>query len=251
MMTKTAVETIPPIGRAEVEELAREEYALVAAQLRSLDTDDWSTQTDCPLWDVRAMAGHTAGMLATFTGYRTMMASMIAAAFAARRSGEALVDALTARQVADNADLSTSELIAKIDTVGPRAARWRATRPALFRKMPMTQAVDGEQETWRMGYLVEVILTRDPWMHRVDVARATGRDLALTPEHDGRIVADVVAEWARRHGQPFTLALTGPAGGTYVSGDDGEHITVDAVEFCRTLAGRATGTGLLGQAVPF
>ncbi len=64
-----------------------------------------------------------------------------------------------------------------------------------------------------MGYLLDVILTRDPWMHRVDIARATGRDLVLTPEHDGRIVADVVAEWARRHGQPFTLTLTGPAGG--------------------------------------
>ena len=43
----------------------------VADQLRSLAPDDWSKPTDCPLWDVRAMAGHTTGMLATFTGYRT------------------------------------------------------------------------------------------------------------------------------------------------------------------------------------
>jgi hypothetical protein len=56
-----------------------------------------------------------------------------------------------------------------------------------------------------MGYLLDTILTRDPWMHRVDIARATGRDMVLTADHDGRIVADVVAEWARRHGQPFTL----------------------------------------------
>jgi hypothetical protein len=117
--------------------------------------------------------------------------------------------------------------------------------------MPMKEEVGGKSETWRMGYLLDVILTRDPWMHRVDIARATGRDLVLTPEHDGRIVADVVAEWARRHGRPFTLTLTGPAGGTFVAGNGGESITVDAVEFCRTLAGRADGSGLLTQEVPF
>ena len=42
---------------------------------------------------------------------------------AAKRSGGPMVDALTAKQVADHADLSTSELIAKVDEVGPRAAR--------------------------------------------------------------------------------------------------------------------------------
>jgi uncharacterized protein (TIGR03083 family) len=231
--------------------LARTEYARVADQLRSLTVDAWSKPTDCPLWDVRAMAGHSTGMLATFTGYRTLMRAMSTATRAAKRSGERMIDTLTANQVADHAGLSTSELIDKVDQVGPRAARWRATRPGLFRRMPMKEEVGGETETWRMGYMLDVILTRDPWMHRVDVARATGRDLELTPDHDGRIVADVVAEWARRHGKSFALTLTGPAGGTYISGEEGERITIDAIEFCRTLSGRATGTGLLTQEVPF
>jgi uncharacterized protein (TIGR03083 family) len=251
MMTATRVETIPPITRAEVEGLARTEYERVADQLRSLAPDDWARQTDCPLWDVRAVAGHSTGMLSTFTGYRTLMRQMRTATKAAKQSGGPMIDALTANQVADHADLSTSELIAKVDDVGPRAARWRGTRPALFRRMPMKEEVGGKQETWRMGYLLDVILTRDPWMHRVDIARATGREIELTPEHDSRIIADVVAEWARRHGTPFTLTLTGPAGGEYVAGENGEHITIDAVEFCRTLSGRATGIGLLTQEVPF
>jgi uncharacterized protein (TIGR03083 family) len=251
MTIATPVETIPPITRDEVEGLARTEYARVADQLRSLAADDWSKPTDCALWDVRAMAGHSAGMLATFTGYRTLVREMSAASRAAKRTDEPMIDALTAKQVADHAGLSTSALIDKVDQVGPRAARWRATRSSLFRRLPMKEEVGGETETWRMGYLLDVILTRDPWMHRVDVARASGREMELTSEHDGRIVADVVAEWARRHGAPFTLTLTGPAGGTYVSGDDAEHITIDALEFCRTLSGRATGTGLLAQAVPF
>lgn len=251
MMTTTPAQTIPTITQAEVATLAAAEYARFAAQLRSLSADDWVKPTDCPLWDVRAMAGHSTGMLSTFTGYRTLMREMNTATKAAKRSGEAMVDELTAKQVADHADLSTSELIAKVDEVGPQAARWRATRPSLFRAMPIKEEVGGEPETWRLGYLLDIILTRDPWMHRVDIARATGMEMELTTEHDGRIIADVVAEWARRHGSPFTLTLTGPAGGTYTSGTDGEQITIDAVDFCRTLSGRATGSGLLAQEVPF
>jgi uncharacterized protein (TIGR03083 family) len=251
MITVIQVEAIPPIARGEVEELARTEYARFADHLRGLAPDDWTQPTDCTLWDVRAVAGHSAGMAATFTGYRTLMGAMTAATKAAKRSGSPMIDALTAQQVADNAALSTPELIAEITETGPRAARWRASRPALFRRLPMRQEVGQTVETWRMGYLLGVILTRDPWMHRADIARATGTEMVLTADHDGRIVADVVAEWARRHGQPFALRLTGPAGGEYVAGNNGEHITVDAVEFCRTLSGRAQGSGLLNQEVPF
>jgi hypothetical protein len=80
---------------------------------------------------------------------------------------------------------------------------------------------------------------------------ALGREPVLRAEHDGRIVADVVAEWARRHGQPFELMLTGAAGGRFVVGDAGEAIAMDAVEFCRVLSGRRQGEGLLATVVPF
>jgi hypothetical protein len=121
-----------------------------------------------------------------------------------------------------------------------------------MRHVPIKQEMwDGTTETWRAGYLFDIILTRDTWMHRVDIARATGRQLVLSPGHDGRLIADVVAEWAGRHGQPFTLHLEGAAGGTYTHGGGGEQIAIDAVEFCRTLSGRAAGTGLLNQQVPF
>ncbi len=118
-------------------------------------------------------------------------------------------------------------------------------------------------ERWTLGYLVDVILTRDAWLHRVDLCRAVGAEMVLTPQHDGRIVADVAAEWARRHGSPFRLELLGAAGGRFVSGDgrdggDGgegdegcRRYELDAVEFCRILSGRATGDGLLATAVPF
>jgi uncharacterized protein (TIGR03083 family) len=251
MMTAIATDAIPAITRHEMQGLATTEYARVADQLRSLTPEDWSKPTDCPLWDVRAMAGHSLGMMNDFTSFRSLMRRMRTATKAAKALGGPVIDSMTSMQVADHADLPTAALIAKVDEVGPRAARWRAKAPALFRKMPMKEEVGGEAETWRMGYLLDVILTRDPWMHRVDIARACGLEIVLTPEHDGRIIADVAAEWARRHGEPFTLTLTGPAGGEFVAGDGGDPITIDAVGFCRVLAGRADGIGLLTQKVPF
>ncbi len=107
------------------------------------------------------------------------------------------------------------------------------------------------EKKWKLGYLIDVVLTRDTWMHRVDLSRATGRELSLSSGHDGRIVADVVSDWARRHAQPFTLVLNGPAGGMYTHGHGGEHVELDAVEFCRVLSGRGTGAGLLSHFVPF
>ncbi len=251
MMTATRVETIPPITRAQAQVLAGTEYARLVEQLRSLSSEDWAKPTDCPLWDVRAMAGHSVGMMSDFTSFRSLMRRMRAATKAAKKAGGPVIDAMTAMQVADNAILSTDELIARAEANGPNAARWRARAPRLFRGMPMKEEVGGQTETWRMGYLLDTILTRDPWMHRIDIARATSREPVLTPEHDGRIVADVVAEWARRHGQPFALTLEGPAGGRFATGEGGEQITLDTVEFCRTLAGRAEGSGLLSQEVPF
>lgn len=72
----------------------------------------------------------------------------------------------------------------------------------------------------------------------------------LTPEHDGRIAADLVVEWGRRHREPFRLVLEGPAGQTLVQGTGGEELDIDAVEFCRVLSGRGTGSGLLRHKLP-
>jgi hypothetical protein len=42
-------------------------------------------------------------------------------------------------------------------------------------------------------------LDPDPFLHRVDIARATGTPMTATAEHEGTIIDDVVAEWAGRH----------------------------------------------------
>ena len=248
MMQITRVEEVPTIARPESIRLAETETARMAALLRSLDDRGWAAPTDCPLWDVRAMAGHVLGMVETFSSLRRFARDMRAGGKAA--GDGPFIDGLTAVQVQAHAGLSRQELIDRLEVRGPVQAAWRGSR-RLMRQIRTTEDGPDGPETWKAGYLFDIILTRDTWMHRVDITRATGTPMELTPDHDGRIVADVVAEWARRHGQPFTLRLAGPAGGAWASGSGGEDIELDAVEFCRILADRAEGTGLLTQRVPF
>ena len=68
-MNVTDVATIPPIARQDTERLAATEYGRLVEQLRSLEHDDWGKPTDCELWDVRAMAGHSVGMMSDFTSF--------------------------------------------------------------------------------------------------------------------------------------------------------------------------------------
>ena len=65
-------------------------------------------------------------------------------------------------------------------------------------------------------------------------------------------VADVVAEWVRRLGQPVDLILTGPAGGHYrTASETTTTVELDVVEFCRIVSGREPGERLLATRVLF
>lgn len=243
----------PALERRTAMRLAAEEYRRFAETLAGLDADDWTAATDCPAWDVRALASHVVGMAEMPAGIREGARQQRQAGRDAEAHGLEFIDALTALQVRERDAMTPDQLVAAMRDVAPRAARGRRWTPSLMRRRPMPepQEVNGRRETWTLGFLVDVVLTRDTWMHRVDVSRATGREMRLAPEHDGVLVADVVAEWADRHGQPYRLTLTGPAGGTWYAGSGGPAIEVDAVEFCRTLSGRAAGEGLLATQVPF
>ena len=237
------------LDRATALQLAATEYQRYVDLLRSLDRDDWSRPTDCPAWNVRAMAAHNLGM-AEMAASLPEMVRQFAAAW---RRAEVGVDAMTAHQVEARRTLTPAEIAERYARVLPRAVRGRRRRSAVVGRltMPEKQAMNGVEESWTFGYLFETILTRDTWMHRVDTAHATGRALVLTAEHDGVLMADLVAEWAGRHGAPYELHLTGPAGGRWSSGTGGEELTLDAVLFARTISGRAPSGGLLAVQVPF
>jgi uncharacterized protein (TIGR03083 family) len=240
----------PQMDRALAMHLAATEYERVADLLRTLTPSDWERPTDCPAWDVRSMAAHILGM-------GEMAASMresVRQNWLAHRRGGLFIDALTALQVEKHRSRSPEEIAGRMAATGRRAARGRARTPGFIRgiRMPIDQPVGDTMEPWTFGYLIDIILTRDPWMHRVDISRAIGRPMVLTAQHDGVLVADVVTEWASRHGGACTLILTGPAGGEWSFGHGSEsRLELDAVEFCRILSGRAPGTGLLSVQVPF
>jgi uncharacterized protein (TIGR03083 family) len=254
--TTTDVGTIESISHGEAMQLQAAELDRAIALLRSLDADDWTVQTVCPDWDVRQMWLHVLGACEAGASMRENAHQMRAARRRRQDLGVSLEAGLSSVQVAEREGLSPDELVERLARVAPKTVKGRRRTPRPVRAVKI--AIDAPVvERWRLGYLIDVIYLRDGWMHRIDTARATGSDLVLTPEHDGRIVADVVAEWARRHGQPFTLELTGPAGGRFSAGDndggnDGNHtLVMDAVEFCWVLAGRGEADGLLRTIVPF
>ncbi len=227
------------------------ELARATALLARLRPEQWSAQTDCPAWDVRRMYLHVVGACEAGASVRETMRQMRAAKAVQRREGGPMEAALSSVQVREREHLDTSQLVQRLTDVAPRAVAGRRRMPGLMRRH-VSLKVDGPVvERWRLGYLVDTIYLRDMWMHRVDACRATGEALELTPEHDGVIVADVVEEWARRHGQPFVLELIGPAGGRWEMAGEGPHLTLDAVEFCRMVGGRGQGDGLLATVVPF
>jgi uncharacterized protein (TIGR03083 family) len=250
MQAATAGATIhTPLGHSEAMKLAETEFARTIVQLRSLSAEDWRQPTMCELWDVRAMASHVLGMAEAQASIRQFTHDFRAAS---RRSGGKMIDAMTGTQVADRASMTPEAIVSRLASVAPKAVKARRRTPALIRHIVrLKQDPPFEAERWRFGYLVDKIFTRDTWMHRLDISRATGKAMVLTAAHDGRLVDDVVAEWGQRHGQAFSLTLTGTAGGQWRVGDHGEQLALDALDFCLTVGSRLPGSGLLATEVPF
>lgn len=249
-MTTVDVKTILAIGHGEAMALQATELDRAVAVLRTLDDDQWRARTVCPDWDVRQMWLHVLGACDAGASMRENFHQMRLARKRRKDLGVSLEAGLSGVQVAEREHLSPGDLVERLELIAPKTVKGRSRTPRPMRAMKI--GIDAPVvEKWSLGYLIDIIYLRDAWMHRVDTARATGADLVLTADHDGRIVADVVAEWARRHGQPFTLELTGIAGGAFTADGGGEPIVVDAVEFCSVLAGRGEATGLLATIVPF
>ena len=252
-----SVEEITPIGfGTDAREMALAVHEAMLALLRRLEPAEWDARTECPAWTVADMVGHLIGAAKANASVREVIRQQL---WARRHKGAFDgndLDAMNALQVRDHAALSPAERVETLQSLVPKAVGGRMRFPRLLRgiRVPLAtsgSAAEGMPTTLTLGHLNEVIYTRDTWLHRVDIARATGRALELTPAVDGRVVEDVVREWALRHGQPFTLTLTGPAGGRFAHGEGGASLELDAIEFCRALSGRAPAEGLLSYRVLF
>ncbi len=243
-----------PIDHREGVTLGHEAYRRFASVVDGIRADQWGLPTDCDGWTVRDLVGHMVGSMRAAASVRELLSQQREIAGRVKRDGGNETEVMTQVQIDRVADLAPDQLVTECLALVDKAATGRRRTPALMRRFVSFRVQMGSiDERWRLGYLIDVILTRDTWLHRIDLCRALGTDPVLTADHDGRIVADVVAEWARRHAQPFHLVLTGPAGGTFGSGspDAAAREELDAVEFCRILSGRRAGTGLLATEVPF
>jgi uncharacterized protein (TIGR03083 family) len=244
---------IPLVTRREAYALARAEYARLLALVESLSGGDWQRPTACTLWDVRSMVAHIAGALAGYASWRQFARQYNPRSYRPYRGKfKEPVDYVNAVQVDDRADRTAEELIQEIRAVGPRALRTRYKVPKLVRLLRVPAGPFGMVSA---EYLLDTIYARDMWMHRLDLSRATGREMITTPEHDGRMVALVVRDLARLLERTLGEAsvaydLHGAAGDTYRVGKHptpSATITMDVLDFNVLASGRMKAEDALQQ----
>ena len=106
-----------------------------------------------------------------------------------------------------------------------------------------------------LGTLLHRIFPRDMWIHRLDIADATGKPFEQTPGHDGVMVALTVADSGRYIEKKapeisFTLTLDGPAGGTWAIGRGQTaawELRMGVTDFMRRSSGRIDAATAFGR----
>lgn len=236
--TVQKAESIPEITAGEAYELLKVQLDRFLTMLNTLDPSDWSKPTACTLWTVRDIVAHQAGGYASGTSYREMFRQYLTLP----RRGQLPEDAVNDLQLRERAGRSPEALIEELRTVGPAAIQNWAYGFRFAKWFTIPHAVAGKLS---LCYLMWVIHSRDTWMHRLDICRATSRPFSQTPEQDGRIVALLMLDVARAlqrklPGNPIRVSLSGTAGGTWDigPGEPTATIQMDALDFAIFASGR-------------
>lgn len=235
---------IPYTTAAEADTLLQVELERFLSLLEKLEADDWNKPTACTAWTVRDMLAHQAGGYASGSDYLELIRQ-----YSARpQNGQLPEDAINALQIRERQDKSANEIIAELRLVGPPAIhnwayRFRLAKQ-LTRLIKVSHPVSG---TISFEYLMWVIHSRDTWMHRLDICRATSKPFQQSAEHDGRIAALVMLDVAksltpRLNNQALIFELTGVAGGSWKVGAEEVVATIrmDVLDFNIFASGRFT-----------
>jgi uncharacterized protein (TIGR03083 family) len=244
------VSAIAPIEHAEAMAITEVENAKFARLLDAIGESDWHRPTPCDRWTVHEVAAHVIGAAAAQASPREFIRQVRAGRPVRKEIGlEFWWDGMNEVQVGERSTRTARELQTEWATVSSAAVRARTKLPRLLARLPLLNLPPpvGRQP---ISYLFDMGFTRDVWMHRIDIAEAVGHEPDLDGDHDGRILADIVAEWAATHLQPFEMHLEGPAGGTFVAGAGGDVITSTITNFARCLTGRSPADGLLAHPLP-
>jgi uncharacterized protein (TIGR03083 family) len=246
--------SIPSLLHPEAAEMAAVELERFLTLMESLAPVDWDQPTACPLWNVRQVVAHVTGAAASYarwSQFKRQTSPFVQRPY--RKVGFSLLDALNQIQVDDRRAATPVDLLAELRDVGPRAIATRKRLPAIVRAVRLPLPLLGLVP---LGYLTDLIYTRDMWMHRLDICRATGREMVQTPQHDGRITALVVRDLARKltpklAGQAVVYELTGLSGGGFHLGANASpiaRITMDALDFHLQASGRLKADELSSHA---
>jgi uncharacterized protein (TIGR03083 family) len=230
--------------------VARAELTAFLDLLGQLEGDDWDKPTACTLWSVRDLVAHQAGhaqMGSGVLGFAAQANPRVTGPY--RTKGMSTLDALNQAQVDRRRDLPIEQVIAELRDSTPRsiASRGRMWWPT--RRAPVPVPPVGWMS---LGGLLDRIFPRDMWIHRLDIADATGKPFAQTAGHDGVMVAQVVADAARyvRKKAPtlgLTLRLAGTAGGEFrlTQGAETVELAMDVTDFMRRTSDRLPVDGAL------
>lgn len=244
---------IPALGHHEAMAMAPVALDRFLALVDTFQPADWTRPTACTRWDVRQLVAHVTAATAAYASrseFTRQGSPRRQRPY--RRVGLSQLDALNELGVDDRAERSPADLITELRAVGPRAVATRRRLPGFLRglRLPLGLAFPFDHTWISIGYLTDLIATRDVWIHRLDICRATEREMAVDAAHDGRIVTLVVRDLDRKlrpllSGETVVYDLTGPAGGTWRIGrtpTPAATIRMDALDFCWLAAGRLRPT---------
>jgi len=222
---------IPYVTPDEAATLLRTEMQRFLMLLESLAPEDWNKPTACTAWSVRDILAHQAGGYASGTGYKEMIHQYISIP----KNGQLPEDAINETQLSERMEKSPAELIAELRKVGPMAIENWAHQFRLIKLVSIPHKVAGFLS---IRHLMLVIHSRDTWMHRLDICRATGRKFVQTAEHDGRIAALVMRDAAKTLSQKIgggsvVFELSGISGGSWKigGGNPVSTIQMDVLDF--------------------
>jgi uncharacterized protein (TIGR03083 family) len=237
-----ASEIVRPDRNQCVDVLAAEVSAITAA-VGDLSADDWSRPTMSTGWSVRDMLAHVGGQWEEMAHFSRLLGRLRTARH--RYPGRTVLDGHNQVQLDDIADQPTDVIVGRLQSFGPASVRVLRRLPGVMRRTP-TRWFFPEPPLPEpgLGYLFDVVVARDTWMHRLEIARATDRAFVVGA-HDGYVVAQIVRDlgvaWT---GPPTTLEVTSRAGGTWTLGRGAptQTVSVDPLELALSLSGRpATG----------
>jgi uncharacterized protein (TIGR03083 family) len=231
---------IAPVTRHEAAQLAADEIDRLLDLLEQLDGDNWTQSTDCTEWTVHDMTAHLAGACAGWASWKHFRRQIIFNPHI--RKADVPVDAINRRQIEDRAGQTPQQFIDELREVGPKAVRNRKKLPGILRKIRIdAKPMPGKMS---MAYLVDVIYPRDQWMHRLDICRATGKHLVITPDHDGRLLDLVMLDIAKTLAGEIaiTVNVTGALAAAYRfgSGEPQAELDIDFLTLNRRASMRIT-----------